>query len=71
MPDVGSGVIEILDEELRYLQRKKLVKELDSVRMKVSSVDREIARELIARTSDSMENWPNSKSPSHLLSSTS
>ena len=36
MPDVGSGVIEILDEELRYLQRKKLVKELDSVRMKVS-----------------------------------
>ena len=38
MPDVGSGVIEILDEELRYLQRKKLVKELDSVRMKVSRI---------------------------------
>jgi regulator of nonsense transcripts 2 len=38
MPDIGSGVIEILDEELRYLQRKKLVKELDSVRMKVSLV---------------------------------
>lgn len=37
MPDVGAGVIEILDSELRYLQRKKLVKELDSVRLKVSS----------------------------------
>jgi regulator of nonsense transcripts 2 len=37
MPDVGSGVIEILDQELRYLQRKKLVKELDSTRLKVSS----------------------------------
>lgn len=36
MPDVGAGVIEILDDELRYLQRKKLVKELDSVRLKVS-----------------------------------
>ena len=36
MPDIGEGVIEILDEELRYLQRKKLVKELDSTRLKVS-----------------------------------
>lgn len=38
MPDIGEGVIEILDEELRYLQRKKLVKELDSTRLKVSPV---------------------------------
>ena len=68
MPDVGSGVIEILDEELRYLQRKKLVKELDSVRMKVSFAKQEVGRELIVRTSDSTENWPSSKLPSHLLS---
>ncbi|KAK8844121.1 hypothetical protein IAR55_006915 [Kwoniella newhampshirensis] len=34
MPDVGAGVLEILDEELRYLQRKKMVRELDSVRLK-------------------------------------
>jgi len=68
MPDVGSGVIEILDEELRYLQRKKLVKELDSVRMKVSFAKQEVRRELIIRTSDSTENWPNSKLPNRLLS---
>jgi regulator of nonsense transcripts 2 len=36
MPDIGTGVIEILDAELRYLQRKKLIKELDSFRLKVS-----------------------------------
>jgi hypothetical protein len=71
MPDVGSGVIEILDEELRYLQRKKLVKELDSVRMKVSFIKQKNATKLIVRMSDSMENWPNSKSLSHLPSYTS
>ncbi|KAL7411066.1 armadillo-type protein [Mrakia frigida] len=34
MPDVGQGLIAILDEEFRYLQRKKLVKELAEVRSK-------------------------------------
>jgi hypothetical protein len=52
MPDVGTGVIELvsrvislprcmklihqLEEEMRYLQRKKAVRELDGVRTKVS-----------------------------------
>jgi regulator of nonsense transcripts 2 len=39
MPDVGAGVIDLLDDELRYLQRKKLIKELDSVRLKVYLLD--------------------------------
>lgn len=39
MPDVGAGVIDLLDDELRYLQRKKLIKELDSVRLKVCILD--------------------------------
>ncbi|EFI28143.1 transcription factor [Coprinopsis cinerea okayama7 len=35
MPDIGSEVVSILDEEFRYLQRKKnVVKELAEVRMK-------------------------------------
>ncbi|KAF8897021.1 armadillo-type protein [Gymnopilus junonius] len=35
MPDIGSGVVAFLDEEFRYLQRKKnVVKELAEVRMK-------------------------------------
>ncbi|WVQ73762.1 hypothetical protein IAR50_003342 [Cryptococcus sp. DSM 104548] len=34
MPDVAQGVLDILDEELRYLQRKKLIRELDSTRLK-------------------------------------
>lgn len=44
MPDVGAGIIEILDDELRYLQRKKLVKELDSTRLKVSERRRSYSR---------------------------
>lgn len=43
MPDVGAGVIELLDEELRYLQRKKLVKELDSTRLKVGPVSHDLS----------------------------
>jgi hypothetical protein len=35
MPDIGVGLIAILDEEFKYLQRKKLVPELESVRLKV------------------------------------
>ena len=35
MPDIGKGVIELLDDEFRYLQRKKnLVKELSESRTK-------------------------------------
>ncbi len=37
MPDIGKGIIETLDEEMRYLQRKRTVRELDSVRLKVRS----------------------------------
>lgn len=40
MPDVGQGLVAILDEEFRYLQRKKLVKELAEVRSKVRPTDR-------------------------------
>lgn len=35
MPDIGVGLIAILDEEFKYLQRKKLVAELERVRLKV------------------------------------
>lgn len=36
MPDVGADMIAVLDEEFRYLQRKKnVVKELSEVRLKV------------------------------------
>jgi regulator of nonsense transcripts 2 len=37
MPDIGIGLIAILDEEFKYLQRKRLVAELESVRLKVSA----------------------------------
>jgi regulator of nonsense transcripts 2 len=42
MPDVGQGLVAILDEEFRYLQRKKLVKELAEVRSKVRPVRRPV-----------------------------
>lgn len=38
MPDIGIGLIAILDEEFKYLQRKRLVAELESVRLKVSAI---------------------------------
>ena len=37
MPDIGVGLIAILDEEFKYLQRKRLVSELESVRLKVNN----------------------------------
>jgi regulator of nonsense transcripts 2 len=49
MPDVGAGVIDSLDEELRYLQRKKLVRELDSVRTKNVRFYGELAKFKVAQ----------------------
>ncbi|RSH95137.1 hypothetical protein EHS25_000223 [Saitozyma podzolica] len=49
MPDVGTGVIELLEEELRYLQRKKNVRELDSVRLKNVRFYGELAKFKVAR----------------------
>ena len=49
MPDVGTGVIEILDEEMRYLQRKKHVRELDSVRLKNVRFFGELAKFKVAK----------------------
>lgn len=37
MPDIGVGLIAILDEEFKYLQKKRLVSELESVRLKVDT----------------------------------
>ncbi|ADV23037.1 hypothetical protein I315_04869 [Cryptococcus gattii Ru294] len=49
MPDVGAGILEILDEELRYLQRKKLVRELDSTRLKNVRFYGELAKFKVAK----------------------
>ncbi|WRT69288.1 uncharacterized protein IL334_006272 [Kwoniella shivajii] len=49
MPDIGAGVLDILDEELRYLQRKKLVRELDSVRLKNVRFYGELAKFKVAK----------------------
>ncbi|KAK4687311.1 regulator of nonsense transcripts 2, partial [Tremellales sp. Uapishka_1] len=49
MPDVGKGIIEILDEELRYLQRKRTVRELDSVRLKNVRFWGELAKFKVAK----------------------
>lgn len=49
MPDVGAGVIEMLDEEMRYLQRKKAVRELDGVRLKNCRFFGELAKFKVAR----------------------
>ncbi|KAL1407550.1 mRNA decay protein [Vanrija albida] len=49
MPDVGSGVLDILDEELRYLQRKRAIRELDSVRLKNVRFYGELAKFKVAR----------------------
>ncbi|TXT09089.1 hypothetical protein VHUM_02563 [Vanrija humicola] len=49
MPDVGSGVLDILDEEMRYLQRKRAIRELDSVRLKNVRFYGELAKFKVAR----------------------
>ena len=49
MPDVGAGVLEILEEELRYLQRKRHVRELDSVRLKNVRFYGELAKFKVAK----------------------
>ncbi|KAJ9104356.1 hypothetical protein QFC19_003998 [Naganishia cerealis] len=49
MPDIGAGLIAILDEEFRYLQRKKLVKELESVRLKNIRYYGELAKFKVAQ----------------------
>ncbi|KAJ9123167.1 hypothetical protein QFC22_001360 [Naganishia vaughanmartiniae] len=49
MPDIGLGLIAILDEEFRYLQRKKLVKELESVRLKNIRYYGELAKFKVAQ----------------------
>jgi len=49
MPDIGAGVLEILDEELRYLQRKRHVRELDSVRLKNVRFYGELAKFKVAK----------------------
>ena len=49
MPDVSAGVLEILDEELRYLQRKRHVRELDSVRLKNVRFYGELAKFKVAK----------------------
>ncbi|BEI85184.1 hypothetical protein CcaverHIS002_0505850 [Cutaneotrichosporon cavernicola] len=49
MPDVGKGIIETLDEEMRYLQRKRTVRELDSVRLKNVRFYGELAKFKVAR----------------------
>ncbi|ORX39238.1 armadillo-type protein [Kockovaella imperatae] len=49
MPDVGAGVLETLDEEMRYLQRKRHVRELDSLRLKNVRFYGELAKFKVAR----------------------
>lgn len=49
MPDVSAGVLEILDEEMRYLQRKRHVRELDSVRLKNVRFYGELAKFKVAK----------------------
>lgn len=49
MPDVGAGVLDILEEELRYLQRKRHVRELDSVRLKNVRFYGELAKFKVAK----------------------
>ncbi|WVQ93013.1 hypothetical protein IAU59_000076 [Kwoniella sp. CBS 9459] len=50
MPDVSNGVLDILDEELRYLQRKRHVRELDSLRLKNVRFYSELAKFKVARS---------------------
>lgn len=50
MPDIGHGLVAILDEELKYLQRKKQVKELESVRIKNVRYLGELAKFKVAQT---------------------
>ncbi|RXK37451.1 hypothetical protein M231_05274 [Tremella mesenterica] len=49
MPDIGTGVLEILEEETRYLQRKRLIRELDSVRLKNVRFWGELAKFKVAK----------------------
>nr|XP_018259411.1 uncharacterized protein I303_08339 [Kwoniella dejecticola CBS 10117]OBR81569.1 hypothetical protein I303_08339 [Kwoniella dejecticola CBS 10117] len=49
MPDIGTGVLQILDEEMRYLQRKRLVRELDSLRLKNVRFYGELAKFKVAK----------------------
>ncbi|KAL7421122.1 mRNA decay protein [Cryptotrichosporon argae] len=49
MPDIGHEVIDALDEELRYLQRKRTVRELDSLRLKNVRFYGELAKFKVAR----------------------
>lgn len=49
MPDIGIGLISVLDEEFKYLQRKRLVKELDSVRIKNIRYYGELAKFKVAQ----------------------
>ncbi|WWC72867.1 uncharacterized protein I206_106831 [Kwoniella pini CBS 10737] len=49
MPDIGAGVLQILDEEMRYLQRKRLVRELDSLRLKNVRFYGELAKFKVAK----------------------
>lgn len=49
MPDIGVGLVAILDEEFKYLQRKKLVKELESVRIKNIRFYGELAKFKVAQ----------------------
>ena len=49
MPDIATGLLEILDEELRYLQRKRHVRELDGVRLKNVRFYGELAKFKVAK----------------------
>ncbi|WWC90992.1 uncharacterized protein L201_005931 [Kwoniella dendrophila CBS 6074] len=49
MPDIGTGLLQILDEEMRYLQRKRLVRELDSLRLKNARFYGELAKFKVAK----------------------
>ncbi|WVN87840.1 uncharacterized protein L203_103035 [Cryptococcus depauperatus CBS 7841] len=49
MPDIGQGVIDILNSELRYLQKKKHIRELDSLRLKNVRFYGELAKFKIAK----------------------
>ncbi|GHJ86192.1 hypothetical protein NliqN6_2594 [Naganishia liquefaciens] len=49
MPDIGIGLIAILDEEFKYLQRKRLVSELESVRLKNIRYYGELAKFKVAQ----------------------
>ncbi|ORY33038.1 armadillo-type protein [Naematelia encephala] len=49
MPDIGTGIVELLDDEMRYLQRKKMIRELDGVRLKNVRFFGELAKFQVAK----------------------